>query len=286
MKILILGRGWLGTRIVASLPNAVFALVGIDIANLGNMCAVIADERPDVVVNAAGKTGRPNVDWCETHRAETWRSNVVGALNVAEACAAHRTYLLHLGSGCIFNGLDPRARDPFSSVCGEGWREDDYANPEGFYARTKYAADLMLSQLPNVAVVRLRMPISSVPHPRNLITKLAGYKQVIDVGNSVTVVDDLLLVLQGLIERRATGIFHACNPGAVSHREIMSLYRELVDPASDPEWIREDELQSRGLAVASRSNCVLADTHLGPLGIMMRPALEAIRDALMKYASR
>ena len=278
VKILVLGRGWLGQRIVRDLPGAFFPSE-IDIADREGVFQLINHTRPDVVINAAGKTGRPNVDWCETHAELTYRSNVIGALNLAEACTTLGVYFLHLGSGCIFNGPRPTQFGSYS----RRWREDDYANPESFYARTKYAADLVLSQLPNVAVARLRMPIDSTPHPRNLITKLAGYKQIVDVQNSVTVVDDLLAVLHALIEQRATGIFHACNPGAVSHREIMSLYRELVDPASSPEWIRENELQSRGLAVAPRSNCVLADTRLGELGIEMRPALEAVRDVLTRY---
>ena len=110
--------------------------------------------RRDAVINCAGKTGRPNVDWCETHQPETYRANVVGALTLADACAAEGAYLLHLGSGCIFYGPSPHPG---------GWREDDFANPTAFYSRTKYAADLVLSRLPNVGIARLRMPIDGVP---------------------------------------------------------------------------------------------------------------------------
>ena len=158
---------------------------------------LLVREAPDVVINATGKTGRPNVDWCEEHREMTLQSNVIGALNVAVSCAALGAHLVHLGSGCVFNGPAPsspsrrrgceacgyagfvthgsgidRVPVPCSSCC--GWREDDYANPEGFYARTKYATDLVLEKMPHVAIVRLRMPIDGTPHPRNLITKLAG----------------------------------------------------------------------------------------------------------------
>ena len=44
-------------------------------------------------------------------------------------------------------------------------REDDFANPSAFYSRTKYAADLVLSRLPAVSVVRLRMPVDTCPSP-------------------------------------------------------------------------------------------------------------------------
>lgn len=282
MRTLVLGLGWLGARLVRDVPGA--AISTVDITDRAALHAVITNDRPDAVINAAGKTGRPNVDWCEAHREETWQSNVIGALNIAEVCAERGVYLLHLGSGCIFNGRSPNTTAVGTmhnyEMVDLGWQESDPANPESFYARTKYAADLMLSQLPNVAVVRLRMPIDSTAHSRNLITKLAGYDRVIDVENSVTVVEDLVSVVQRLIEKRAIGIFHVINPGVVRHLDLMTLYRKIVDPKHTCEMISVSELRT----VAPRSNAILADTRLGELGITMRPAAEAIRDALTRYA--
>ncbi|CAN0165541.1 unnamed protein product, partial [Ectocarpus sp. 13 AM-2016] len=44
--------------------------------------------KPTHVLNAAGVTGRPNVDWCESHRPETVRANVIGTLNLADLCSS------------------------------------------------------------------------------------------------------------------------------------------------------------------------------------------------------
>ena len=273
MKTLIFGCGFMGQRLARDLPGAL--LDPADIADESAVRAALQAHKPDAVVNAAGKTGRPNVDWCETHEYETYRSNVEGPLVLASSCKAAGAYLLHLGSGCVFYGPSPSLG---------GWREDDFANPKSFYSRTKYAADLVLSKLPNVAVARLRMPIDSLPGARNLITKLAGYKQVIDVENSVTFVDDLVGVVAALIERRAVGVFHATNPGTMRHRDLLGLYRDLVDPSHQVELIREEDLVARGLAKLGRSNCVLASGNLAALGITMRPAEVALRDALQRYA--
>ena len=166
---------------------------------------------------------------------------------------------------------------------GLSWKEYDFANPVSYYSKTKYAADLALADMPNVAIVRLRMPMDSVPGPRNTITKLASYRKVIDVTNSITVVDDLMKVIAGIIEKRATGIFHAVNPGPVSHREILSLYRENVDPTHSCEFISDDELVASGLAAKPRSNCILSSKRLADLGLHMRPAKEALRDAMIVY---
>ena len=274
MKTLVFGAGFIGTRLSRDLPDA--TLSRADVTDRAAVREELARHTPDVVVNAAGKTGKPNVDWCESHQHETYRSNVNGALTLADACAERGTYLLHLGSGCIFYGDSPSPG---------GWREDDYANPSAFYSRTKYAADLVLSRLPNVGVARLRMPIDDAPSFRNLITKLASYSSVVDVENSVTVVDDLVAAVKALAEKRATGIFHVTNPGTMRHETLLSLYRELVDPEHRYTLIGEAELVSRGLAVKSRSNCVLASPRLAALGISLRPIDVALRDCMQKYAA-
>jgi 3,5-epimerase/4-reductase len=273
MSVIVFGAGFIGERLARSIDGAILSRA--DITDRAAIAEVLRAERPSAVINAAGKTGRPNVDWCESHQAETYRANVVGPLALAEACAGAGVYLLHLGSGCVFYGPSP---DP------AGWREDDFANPISFYSRTKYAADLVLSRLPEVGVARLRMPIDAAPSDRNLITKLAGYREVIDVENSVTVVDDLVVAVRGLIERRAAGIYHVVNPGVMRHRDLLALYRTLVDPAHACSMIPEAELVRRGLAEKPRSNCVLASPRLEEIGIRLRSIDAALPDVMARYA--
>ena len=273
MTTLVFGAGFLGKRLASTLPQA--RLSTVDITDAKAVFEELRTHSATAVINAAGKTGHPNVDWCETHPVETWRSNVIGALNIAEACAKADAYMLHLASGCIFYGPSPSP---------DGWREEDFANPTSLYSRSKYAADLMLSKMPNVSVVRLRMPVDGSPGPRNLITKLASYTSIIDVENSVTVVDDLVHVVQTLVDRKLSGVFHATNPGVMRHRELLELYKEYVNPLHSFELISEDALVARGLAVKARSNCVLSSRRLAEVGIVMRPIGEALRDAVQRYA--
>lgn len=276
MKILVFGsKGFIGGKMLRAWPDA----VGTD-ARIDDKAAVLNaldEHKPDAVVNAAGRTGRPNVDWCESHQAETHRDNVIGALTLGEACHERGVYLLHLSSGCVFYGHSPDPR---------GWREEDFANPSATYSRSKYAAELALMTYPNVAIARLRMPIDDEPGERNLIDKLANYKQVIDVANSVTVVPDLVDVCRRLIEKRGAGVFHVVNPGVMRHRDLLDLYREYVDPNHHVEWIREEDLVAKGLAAKKRSNNVMQSKRLQELGIEMRPIDVALRDTMIKYAAK
>lgn len=273
MNILIFGNGYLANRIKLAWPDTIVSDVRID--DRTAVGRALDEIRPDAVVNTAGKTGKPNVDWCETHQEETYRSNVVGALTLAEECRAHHIYLLHLGSGCIFYGPSP---DP------KGWTEDDFANPSAFYSRTKYAADLILSKLSGVGIARLRMPIDHLPSSRNLIDKLSKYSQIIDVTNSVTVIEDLLLAAHQLMEKKANGIFHVINEGVMRHKDLIALYEKYVDPQHTNEWILDEDLVKLGLATHQRSNCILQSSRLAALGIKMRPIHEALEDTMRRYA--
>jgi 3,5-epimerase/4-reductase len=272
MKICIFGPGFLGTRIAQQIPGATLSLA--DITNPKALEEELRILRPEAVINAAGKTGTPNVDWCESNQQATYESNVIGALQLASVCAKLDIYLLHLASGCIFYGPSPTTG---------GWSEEDAANPISFYSRSKYSADLMLSRLPNVGIARLRMPIDTIPGPRNLITKLSSYAKVADVENSVTVVNDLIQAVKKLTEHRATGIFHVVNPGVMRHRHLMELYNEIVDPSHRFEMISEEALLTNGLVVKQRSTCILSSGRLAALGISLRPIDEALRDTMLQY---
>ena len=276
MKILIFGKGYMGERCAGVWADEAI-LSEVRVRSVEDALAEIQRHQPDAVFNAAGVKGKPNVDWCEDHPFETIQGNTLLPLYLAQACQQAGVYLLHIGSGCIFYG--------HSHHEDKAWREDDFGNPNPVYSRSKWAADLALSTLPNVGVARIRMPIDWIPSPGNLIDKLAGFSKVIDVENSVTIVDDMVEVFYKLLEKRAPGIFHVTNPGTMRHRDLIQLYEELVDPAHTNEWISNEELVAHGLATRGRSNNKLSSENLAKFGITMRPIEEALRETLEKYAA-
>lgn len=273
MKILIIGKGYLGTRCAESWPEAVIS--DKIVATVKDVEDLIDQHQPEAILNAAGIVGKPNVDWCETHQIETIKGNTILPLIIAEACQNKGVYLLHMATGCIFYGQSPH---------GGPWTEEDYGNPVAVYTRSKYGADLALATLPNVGLARIRMPLDSQSHPANLIDKLAKYEKIIDVENSLTVVDDMIDVFYQLIEKKAIGIFHVTNPGSIKHKEIIKLYEKYVDPNHRNEWITEEDLVKLGLANKKRSNNIMTSLNLPKYGIKMRPIKEAVEEAIKKYA--
>ena len=275
MKILIIGKGYIGERCHKAWQDSVLAEKRVETKQ--DVLELLDEHNPDAVLNAAGVRGKPNVDWCEDHQMETILGNTKLPITIAEACQERSVYLLHIGSGCIFYG-DSSHED-------KKWREGDMGNPvEVTYSRTKWAADLVLSTLPNVGIGRIRMPIDYVPSPNNMIDKLATFPKVIDVENSVTIVDDMVSVFKQLMEKKASGIFHVTNPGSIKHKEILSLYEKYVDSQHNNEWITEEQLVSQGLADKKRSNNIMVSHNLAKVGISMRPIMEAMEDTMKKYA--
>ncbi|EKD49332.1 MAG: hypothetical protein ACD_63C00180G0013 [uncultured bacterium] len=273
MKILIIGKGYIGSRCAESWPDA--KMSGKMINSVKDVEQILDKYKPDVVLNAAGIVGKPNVDWCETNQAETMWGNTVLPIMIAAACQKKKKYLLHIGSGCIYYGYSKNKK---------GWEEDDFANPSAVYTRCKYAADLALSTLPNLGIARIRMPIDYIPSRANLIDKLASFSKIINVRNSVTVVEDMIKVFHKLLEKKAAGIFHVTNPGSVTHKEIIKLYEKYVDPKHSNKWVLEKDLLKKGLTKKKRSNNILQSKNLKKLGIKMRPIKEALTDTMKKYA--
>ena len=274
MKILIIGKGYLGTRCAETWGDEAI-LSDKFIKEVSDVEELIAEHRPDAVLNAAGVVGKPNVDWCETHQLETIEGNTVLPITIAKACNNKGVYLLHMGTGCIYYG---------NKEDGTPWDEDDYGNPSAVYTKAKYAADLVLSTMENVGIARIRMPLDRIPCPNNIIDKLVAYSKIIDVENSLTVVDDMIEVFYQLLEKKAVGIFHVTNPGSIKHKEIIELYKKYVDPSKENEWIDEAELVKQGLSDKKRSTNIMVSKNLEKVGIKMRPAKEAVEDAMIKYA--
>lgn len=275
MKIVLFGsRGFLGQHFLSVYPNALRPPV--DIANREAVKAILDEYHPDVVINAAGKTGRPNVDWCEDHKEETLHANVTGPLVLAEECGERGIYLVHLSSGCIYTG----------DKNGEGFTEDDAPNFAGsFYSRTKTWAEQMLVELSpqknekaGILILRLRMPFDGTSNDRNLLMKVSKFTRVNDVQNSLTYMPDFIRAADRLIQKKAIGIYNVVNPGAISPFEIIELYKEMIDPAHHAERVPMEELGQ--LSKAGRSNCVLSTSKLEKEGIHLLPIKEAVKLAL------
>jgi len=270
----ILGAsGFLGGQFVAYLKTQNIPVVTdrVEITDLAALRVAFTKHKPTVVVNFAGVRAYPNIDWCETHKAETALVNVAGPINVAIASQEVGAYCIQIASGCVYSG---GVEHEFT--------ESDVPNFFGsFYSRMRVAMQSALAELP-VLQARIRMPLSAVPHPRNLLDKIVGYTKVVSVPNSVTVIEDLWPALVQLADKKPVGILNLTNGGYVTHQQLLEAYKEIVDPSHTYEAITVDQLHT--ITVAQRSNCILSNVKAAGLGIVL-PELtpEKLRQLMENY---
>jgi|SRR6185436_12834779 len=278
MKILTIGNGFIAHHLPYPILEVKIQYNDYSIDRLFEVY------KPDVLINCIGKTGVPNVDWCESNKEITATTNTALPILLAEKCSKKSVHLINIGSGCIYFGKSSNIYLGSSriehSASDIGWKENDFANPKSFYSRTKYACDLVLEDMPHVTTLRIRMPISEKNHPRNLINKLIGYKQIIDIPNSVTFIKDLQNCVQWCIENNKSGIFHVTNPQPLSAVQIMMEYKKYV-PEHTFEVITEQQLDN--LTIAKRSNCILNTDKLREAGFEMTPSHDALSYCMAKY---
>eukprot|EP00928_Gymnodinium_smaydae_P050031 TRINITY_DN33649_c0_g1_i1.p1 TRINITY_DN33649_c0_g1~~TRINITY_DN33649_c0_g1_i1.p1 ORF type:complete len:330 (-),score=71.12 TRINITY_DN33649_c0_g1_i1:219-1208(-) len=238
------------------------------------------------VMCAAGVTGRPNVDWCEDHRVETNRANAIGTLTLADCCEILGVHMVNFATGCIFHYDEKHPlnipRDPQTLVALDRsltFGEDEQANFNGsYYSRTKGYVEDMLRAYSNVCTLRVRMPIdSNLDNPRNFVYKIANYNKIVNIPNSMTILTELLPYAIELSLRKRCGIYNFCNPGAISHNQVMELYKMYIDP--EKEWSNFTVEEQAKVIVAARSNNELNPTKLWEEFPDMLP----IRDSYIKY---
>lgn len=249
-KFLIFGgNGWIGQQML-SLLRGKFTEITIAKSRLENLVDVgseLNSVQPTHVLLAAGLTGRPNVDWCEDNKEQVLAVNVVGTINLAFECFKRGIHVTYFGTGCIYE------YDDLHTPENKGFVEQDVPNFEGsYYSKTKIYTEKILKEFKNVLILRIRMPLSDDLHPRNFITKIINYAKVCNVPNSMTILTEFLPIAIDMMINQRVGVYNFTNPGVISHNEILSLYKQYIDPKF--EWCNFSLEEQAKILKAGRSN--------------------------------
>lgn len=311
--ILVLGSsGYVGQAFVDALRErgSHFRPVSrseVDYSRFDQLLRLLEESGAEFLVNAAGFTGKPNVDACEREQSDTLRGNVLLPQTIAHACASAGIPWGHVSSGCIFAGarvtrdgvesLEPELMKPGirehvlarpESV--RGFHESDVPNfsfrhpPCSFYSGTKALAEECLAEFGNAYLWRLRIPFDEVNSPRNYLAKLQKYPRVFDNFNSISHRGEFARACLELWEGKAApGVYNMTNPGFVSSRQVVGLIQQILKPNRAFEFWESGEAFYREGKVAPRSNCVLDGGKLAAAGVRMRPVWEAVEDSLKNW---
>lgn len=241
-------------------------------ANLGN----IYRGQEVVVINTAALI---NLEYCERNKEECYSVNTLGALNVARACDALGWKLVHISSGCVFDGMGT----------GKEYSETDEPTPASFYAVSKAEADRMILNagltIP-VLILRPRQLVSAIPYKTNLLTKFLSVPQparFIESANSITCIENFCDMVDHLLAVGATGIFNCANEGTISPYEIAVKLTKL-NPELNPKPIDYQEYLNS--IEVKRVNTVLDISKLKATGYHPRTAHAVIDWCVENYGKQ
>ena len=242
----------------------------------------LKDVNASYVINAAGYTGKPNVDACETAKYECLRGNSVLPGIIREVCEDLNIPWGHVSSGCIYTGRRPD---------GGGWKEEDEPNfsfhspPCSFYSGSKALGEEVLEGAENCFVWRLRIPFNHEPSPRNYLQKLLNYENLLEAENSVSHLEEFCQkCIECFTKDIEPGVYNMTNPGSITTSQVTHwMIKEGLTEKKFNFFGTEEEFMEKA-AKTPRSNCVLDTTKAEKAGIGMRPVEEAMVDSIRKMA--
>jgi 3,5-epimerase/4-reductase len=288
MKLLIFGsRGWIGRQFCEYLDNNNILYIESDSRadNEKDVEKEINEYKPTNIVSFIGRTygGTFNtIDYLEQpgKLVDNIRDNLYAPMILSILCERYNIHYTYMGTGCIFEyGGDD------AGEAGEAKKhEDDVPNFFGSsYSIVKGYTDRLQHMYSNNTLnLRIRMPIVNYDHDRNFITKITKYEYVCSVANSMTVLPDMFPVIADMIKKNVVGTFNLCNKGAITHNEILELYKTHVD--NNFTWKNFSIEEQNKVLLSKRSNIELSTDKLYELYPNIPDIRTSIENCMITYS--
>jgi len=222
--IFLIGKGFLGTKIVSVFRQKGIKIITADIQGKVDYSLEITDEQsmiylfkdlnPDVVLLPAGIT---NVDLCETEQEKAFEVNVEGTRNVVDCCRAFNSKLVFFSTDYVFDGLKGN------------YSEKDSVNPVNVYGKTKVQGEEIVKGIENYLIARVSALYgfnskedknTFVFHAINELKE----EQDIFVANFIncpTLIDDVAESIYLMLEKDFSGTFNVCGKEACSKHGLL-----------------------------------------------------------------
>jgi UDP-glucose 4,6-dehydratase len=202
---------------------------------------------------------------------------------IREVCESLSIPWGHVSSGCIFTG---------SKEDGGGFQETDApnfcfrTNNSSFYSGTKALGEECLEGGENVYIWRLRIPFNHIDSPRNYLSKLQRYENLLEARNSITHLNEFASVCyQCWTKQVPFGAYNVTNTGSITTREVVALIQDKLKINKRFQFFASEEEFMQKAAKTPRSNCVLDNSKLISSGVHIRSVKEAIIESLENWVT-
>jgi dTDP-4-dehydrorhamnose reductase len=218
MKYLVTGsRGKLGTELCPLIDCVTPTHEEMDILNPSHVEEFMAQKDIDAVIHLAAITSRASA---EKDKMLSYRVNVHGTRNIAQAAAKHHKKVFYISTEIVFPGSEGN------------YRETDNPAPKDWYGFTKYAGELeVASATDNHLIIRTTFRPKTWDFP-------TAFDNVHTVGDYVDVIaKEIALCLQ----INPSGILHLGTP-IKTFFELAQRRKPDIQPEAfpDPTFLRRD----------------------------------------------
>lgn len=242
----------------------------LDICSLEAVRRMVADVKPDVIINCAAHTA---VDRCESDRDNAYNINANGPKNLAIAAREHGASVVQVSTDYVFDG---DSRKPYY--------EEDATNPQSVYGTTKLAGEKEVAKATErYYIVRTAWLYGEGKNFVRTMLNLAKTNNRITVVNdqfgSPTTALELAKAILYILENGEYGIYHATCEGVTNWYEFACrIFEEAgvevsVVPVSSEEYKAEAKRPKYS---------VLENAHLKKINYTMKNW----EDALVEYLEK
>jgi len=285
MIILFGGSGYIGSEFKMQLNKKRTPFINWENArntDFDQLQTLIKYNKISHVINAAGYTGKPNVDACEINKKETFYGNVLWPQILSNWCALNNIVFGHVSSGCIYTG---------KRTDGSGFTEEDEPNFTfkqnncSFYSGTKALAEKNIITYPKHYIWRLRIPFEENDNSRNYISKMLKYPKLLQAENSISNKQEFVNACIESIEKNIPfGTYNIVNSGYTTTEKLVDKLKQTIAKNKQFHLINDNELY-KNYAKTPRSNCIMNNSKLLSTGIKMRSVDESLDWCLRNWKS-
>jgi dTDP-4-dehydrorhamnose reductase len=257
-KILVIGKGFLGSNIFSMLNGAKIDVLGthyqkstpiLDIMDPCSIEKITNAFKPDIIINCAALT---NLEQIESNSKKAYLVNAYGVKNIADVCKRNKIKMIHISTDSVFDGTQGM------------YSESDIPNPVNEYAKSKkLGEDFVKNILDDYIIIRTNFYgfNSEENFLFNWVLKNLKNKQPIigfsDVMFNPLEIRNLINMIYELMNKDFMGIIH------LASNEVISKYEFIIEVAKilnlDSELIVKGNIKNSNLIAKRPLNTSLSN---------------------------
>lgn len=270
------GHQLVGTYLPKTLavPFYNFPTTSLDVRDREKLLSIFQEHRPEVVIHTASIG---SVDYCETHREESWEVNVKGTQNIIHFCEEFGAKLIFISSNAVFDG----EKAPYG--------ENDPVHPINYYGKLKVEGEecTRKARVPHAIVRPILM--YGWHHPSGRPNPVTWQIDMMEKGQKVKMVTDIYCnplysincaeAIWAVVDKNKEGLYHVAGKNNCSRYEfaevvadVFHLNKKLLEPVANAFF---KEIAPRPRDTSYRVDKM--EKELGVKALSAREGLEAMK---------